>query len=292
MNEWISQVISFEGFTELLPVVHESLLAGLVLGVIAGLVGPMIQVRDLAFAVHGTAELSFAGAAAALLLGASVSMGAVAGSLVAALIIALLGSRARERNSAIGIILPFGLGLGMLFLALYRGRSSNKFGLLAGQIVSVDTAQLTSLAVVAVVIAAVLVPIWRPLFFASVDPVIARARGVPVRTLSIVFMLVLGLACAMSVQLVGALLVMALLIVPTAAATKVSARPGVVVALSVLFAVISAVGGILLSLSPGLPISPYVTTLSFLIYLVCVVIGRIRTRAGWVRRAEPLVPAA
>ena len=127
--------------------------------------------------------------------------------------------------------------------------------------------------------------IWRPLFFASVDPEVARARGVPMRTLSILFMVLLGLTTAMAVQLVGALLVLSLLITPTAAASKITVRPTMLVMWSILFAVVSAVGGILLSLGPGLPISPYVTTVSFLIYLVCLVIGSIRSRRGWGRRA-------
>ena len=98
--------------------------------------------RDLPFAVHGISELSFAGASAALLLGTNVVAGSIVGSLLAAGAIGVLGVRARDRNSVIGILMPFGLGLGVLFLALYKGRAANKFGLLTGQIVAVDTPQL------------------------------------------------------------------------------------------------------------------------------------------------------
>ena len=209
----------------------------------------------------------------------------MAGSLVAAVILGMLGVRAKERNASIGVMLPFGLGIGMLFLSLYDGRSSNKFGLLAGQIVAMESTQITTLAAVAALVTAVLAFIWRPLFFASVDPEVARARGVPMRTLSILFMVLLGLTTAMAVQLVGALLVLSLLITPTAAASKITVRPTMLVVWSILFAVVSAVGGILLSLGPGLPISPYVTTVSFLIYLVCLIIGALRSRRGWGRRA-------
>lgn len=277
-------IINFNNFGQLLPLVQGSLVAGLILGAIAGVIGPMIHARDLSFAVHGTSELSFAGAAAALLFGMNVSTGAILGSLLAAVILGLFGVRARDRNSAIGILLPFGLGIGVLCLGLYKGRSSNKFGLLTGQIVAMESAQLLQLVAVALIIVAVLVPIWRPLFFASVDPEVAAARGVPVRVLSIIFMLVLGLATAMAVQIVGALLVLSLLITPTAAAARVTVRPLTLSILSVLFAVTAAVGGILLSLGPGLPISPYVTTVSFLIFLVCVGVGRVRTKLGWNQR--------
>lgn len=280
-----STIINFNDFATLVPLVTGSIIAGLILGVVSGLIGPMIHARDLAFAVHGTSELSFAGASVALYFGASVTGGAVAGSLVAAVILGMLGVRAKERNASIGVMLPFGLGIGMLFLSLYDGRSSNKFGLLAGQIVAMESTQITTLAAVAALVTAVLVFIWRPLFFASVDPEVARARGVPMRTLSILFMVLLGLTTAMAVQLVGALLVLSLLITPTAAASKITVRPTMLVVWSILFAVVSAVGGILLSLGPGLPISPYVTTVSFLIYLVCLIIGSIRSRRGWGRRA-------
>ncbi len=285
--DWLHTVVNLDGLDELLPLVHDSLIAGLILGVVAGVIGPMIQARDLSFAVHGTSEISFAGASAALFLGVSVVGGAIAGSLVAAVILGMLGVRARERNAAIGILLPFGLGLGGLFLSLYKGRSSNKFGLLTGQIVAVDSNQIAVLAAVAAVIVGALLIIWRPLFFASVDPEVAAARGVPVAALSIAFMLVLGLATAMAVQLVGALLVLSLLITPTAAAAQVTVRPILITLWSTVFAVVSAVGGIVLSLGPGLPISPYVTTVSFVLYLICRAIGAVRRRHGWARR-EPL----
>jgi len=279
-----STIINFDSFSQLVPLVRGSIIAGIILGVLAGLIGPMIHARDLAFAIHGTSELSFAGAAVALFFGASVTKVAVVGSLVAALILGLLGVKAAERNASIGIMLPFGMGIGVLFLSLYKGRSSNKFGLLTGQIVAVDTTELSTLVVVAIFVAVCLGIIWRPLFFASVDPEVAKARGVPMRFLSIVFMLLLGLTTAMAVQLVGALLVLSLLITPTAAAAKVTAHPLAMSLLSIVFATVSAVGGIMLSLGPGLPISPYVTTVSFLIYLVCLGLGAIRQRRGWSRR--------
>ncbi|MEO6957041.1 MAG: metal ABC transporter permease [Antricoccus sp.] len=281
---WLQTIINFDNLGELLQIVVPSLFAGALLGLIAGLIGPMVHARDLAFAVHGTSEISFAGAAIALFLGTSVVAGAVVGSLVAAGVLGLLGVRSKDRNATIGILLPFGLGIGVLFLALYKGRSSNKFGLLTGQIVAVDDSQLLALGIVSLIIVAVLAVIWRPLFFASVDPEVARARGVPVRALSIIFMLVLGLAVAMAVQLVGALLVLSLLITPTSAAAAITVRPLIITVLSVVFAVVAAVGGIVLSLGPGLPISPYVTTVSFLIYLGCRVIGAIRQRRGWSAR--------
>lgn len=270
--DW-SLIFNFTDYGELLWLVRNSILAGAVLGVLGGLIGTFVMSRDLAFTVHGVSELSFAGAAAALLFGVNVVAGSVLGSLVAALLIALLGSRARERNSITAVLMPFGLGLGILCLALYQGRSANKFGLLTGQIVSVDTPQLVAMLVISFIVIAALLVIWRPLAFASVDAEVASAKGVPVRALSLVFMVLLGLATAVAVHVVGALLVLSLLVTPAAAAMRVTARPVLTPLLSVAFAVVSVVGGILLAIGGGLPISPYVTTISFAIYFICRVVG-------------------
>ena len=279
-QDFWSQIFGFANYGELLQLVRNSILAGAILGVVGGLIGPFVMTRDLAFAVHGISELSFAGASAALLFGVNVVAGSIGGSLLAALLIGVLGAKARERNSIIAVLMPFGLGLGILFLALNKGRSANKFGLLTGQIVSVDNPQLLMLVLISIIVIAGLVFLWRPLSFASVDADVARARGLPVTTISIAFMILLGLATAVSIQIVGALLVLSLLVTPAAAAMRVTASPLLTPLLSVIFAVASVVGGILLALGGGLPISPYVTTISFLIYLVCRVIGHRRVRGG------------
>lgn len=285
--DWWSTIFNFDNYGQLLVLVQNSLLAGAILGLVGGLVGVFVMQRDLAFAVHGISELSFAGASAALLLGANVVVGSAAGSLIAAMIIGVLGVRARDRNSIIAVLMPFGLGLGILFLALYTGRSANKFGLLTGQIVSVDDPQLLLLLGISVVVIAALLVMWRPLSFASVDPDIAVARGLPVRGLSLAFMVVLALAVAASIQVVGALLVLSLLVTPAAAAMRLTASPLVTAVLSVVFAVASVVGGILLALGGGLPISPYVTTISFLIYVVARLVAWRRTRARGTGAATP-----
>ena len=277
-------IFDFSDYGELLGLVYTSVIAGAVLGIVGGLIGVFVMQRDMAFAVHGISELSFAGAAAALLLGVNVVAGSLVGSLIAAVLIGMLGSRARDRNSIIGVLMPFGLGLGILFLALYPGRSGNKFGLLTGQIVSVDFSQLGLLISISVVVLVVLLAIWRPLTFDSVDPEVAAARGVPGRALSLVFMVVLGLTVAVSVQIIGALLVLALLVTPAAAALRVSSSPVMVPVLSMTFGFVSAVGGILLAIGGSLPISPYITTISFLIYLACRLIGWRHTRSLQGRR--------
>jgi zinc/manganese transport system permease protein len=274
------QVINFDNYGELLPLVKNSLIAGAVLGVVGGLVSVFVMTRDLPFAVHGVSELSFAGASGALLLGVSVVAGSFVGSLLASLALGVLGMRARDRNSIIGVLMPFGLGLGILFLSLYKGRAANKFGLLTGQIVAINDTSLTVLIITAVAVTSVLASIWRPLMFASVDPEVATARGVPVRFLGPFFVLLLGCTVAVSIQVIGALLILTLLCTPAAAAMQVTSSPNLVPALSVAFALTSMVGGILLALGTTVPISPYVTTISFTIYVICRIVGRVRSGGG------------
>ncbi|WP_431233957.1 metal ABC transporter permease [Mycolicibacterium psychrotolerans] len=254
--------------------VQQALIAAALLALVAGLIGPFIVMRQMSFAVHGSSELSLTGAAFALLVGFNVGLGALVGSALAAVLFGILGQRARERDSAIGVVLAFGLGLAVLFIHLYPGRAGTSFALLTGQIVGVGYSGLTLLIAVTVLVVGVLAISYRPLLFATADPEVAAARGVPVRMLGIVFAALVGVVAAQGVQIVGALLVMSLLITPAAAAARVFSSPAAVIAASVIFAELSAVVGIVLSLAPGVPVSVFVTTISFVIYLVCWAISR------------------
>ncbi|MFE7065549.1 metal ABC transporter permease [Microbacterium sp. NPDC057658] len=271
-------IFSFQDYGELVALLSNSIIAGAVLGLVGGLIGVFVMQRDLAFAVHGVSELSFAGAAAALLFGGSVVLGSLGGALVAAILIGVLGAKARDRNSIVGVLMPFGLGLGILFLSLYDGRSANRFSLLTGQIVSVSSPDLGWLIGISLVVLLGLLVMWNPLRFDSLDPESAAARGVPTRTVSLLFMVLLGLIVAVSVHIIGALLVMALLVTPAAAAMRITAGPVAVPVLAAVSGFVSAVGGILLALAGTLPVSPYITTLSFTIYVVCWIVQRVRSR--------------
>ncbi|WP_100814660.1 metal ABC transporter permease [Microbacterium lacus] len=288
---WEAMFGGLADYGDILALVSNSVIAGAALGLVGGLVGVFIMQRDMAFAVHGISELSFAGAAAALLIGADVVLGSIFGSLIAAGLIGWLGARARDRNSIIGVLMPFGLGLGILFLSLYSGRSANRFSLLTGQIVSVQSGQLSLLIGISLVVLAGIVLIWRPLRFDSLDPQSAAARGVPTTAVSLIFMLLLGLIVAVSVHIIGALLVMALLVTPAAAAMRIASGPLSVPLLAATFGFVSAVGGILLAIAGTLPVSPYITTISFAIYVVCRLVGRRRERVTRAPRSGTSKPA-
>jgi len=289
IGEILDRLFTLEGTRELLALdfVQQALIAGALLALIAGALGPLVVARQVSFAVHGTSELTFTGAAAALLVSSSlVSAGALVGAVLAALVFGLLGLRERERDSVIGAVLAFGLGLGGLFLWLYPGRASNQLALLFGQIVAVGRDDVWLLGGCALAVLVVLAAVWRPLLFASMDPEVAQARGVPVRALSMLFAGLIGVATGLAVPTVGALLVLALLITPAAAAAQVTANPVTALLLATAFAEVAVVGGIVLSLAPGAPISGYVTTIAFVIYLICRGVGTLRRYP----RTSPLNP--
>src|SRR5699024_658246 len=181
-----------------------------------------------------------------------------------------------QRDSSIGVVLAFGLGLAVLFIHLYPGRSGTSFSLLTGQIVGVSEHGLVQMAAIAAIICGALVFLYRPLVFSSADPDAADARGVPVRAINMIFAVLVGLAAAQAVQVVGALLVLSLLITPAAAAAAVTSSPVRAIGLTILFAEVAAVGGMLLSLAPGVPVSVFVTTISFVIYLACRAVAALR----------------
>ena len=255
--------------------VRNALIAATLVAITAGLIGPVVIMRDLAFAVHGSAELAFTGAAAGLLVADDPLLGALLGSIVVATAVGLLGNRVRERNSAIGVILAFGLGVGVYLLSLYKGFATAATNILFGQIFGVSPGQITLLTAIAVGVLIAMVMLYRPLLFASVDPELAEARGVRTRLVGLLFVYVLALTVTEAAQVVGTLLVLSLAITPAAAATRLSARTPVVIAISIAFALISADGGLVLSLlHSDVKASVFISVISFAFYVIARVAAR------------------
>ena len=257
-------------FTDLLAehFVHTALLAGAVVSVVAGSIGIFVVTRGASFAVHAISELGFTGAAGALVIGIDPVIGMIGGSLGVGLVLGLLSIHGRENDSAIGAVLAFGLGLGVLFLSLYQGYATEATNLLFGSIVGVSDHQLRVLVIVGAVVLIGIAVLYRPLLFSSVDPEQAEARGVPLRALAIATFLLLALATAEAIQVVGVLLVLTLVITPAAAAQRLTVRPGRALLLSVAIALVSTEGGTLLSLAKPWPTSFFISSISFAFYLV------------------------
>ncbi len=268
--------------------VHTAFLAGAVVAVISGAIGIFVVTRGASFAVHAISELGFTGAAAALVAGIDPVIGMIGGSLSVGFALGFLSLRGRERDSAIGAVLAFGLGVGVLLLSLYQGYATEATNLLFGSIVGVSDSQLRSLAIVALIVAAGLAIAYRPLLFSSVDPEVAESRGVPLRVLSVLIFLLIALTTAEAIQVVGVLLVLTLVITPAAAAQRLTGNPGVAMLLSIGIALVSTEGGILLALEKPWPTSFFIATISFAIYLIARVIDATRPAASRASRLGPV----
>nr|WP_170292487.1 metal ABC transporter permease [Mycolicibacterium grossiae] len=240
---------------------RNAILGGSVVALAAGIIGYFIIVRSSAFAAHALAHIGFPGATGAVLLGLPVSIGLGVFCVGGALAIGALGKRADEREVATGTILAAATGLGLFFSSLATKSSSTVTNVLFGNLLAVTDEQLVTFGVVLGVIVAVIAFVYRPLLFASVNPEVAEARGVPVRALSVIFMALLGLSITMAVQAVGTLLLFALVVTPAATAIMLTARPGVAIAVATGIALLSVWGGLVVSAMFNVPPSFVITTL-------------------------------
>jgi len=246
--------------------------AGTIVAVLAAVVGWFMVLRRQSFAGHTLAVVSFPGAAAAVWLGVSATVGYFAGSIAAALVIALVprsaSGRPRSQESAvIGTVQAFALAGGALFVSLYGGFLDSITGLLFGSFLGVSDGQVAALGAVALAVLAVLALVGRPLLFSTVDGDVAAARGVPVRALSVLFLVVLGCTAAEVSQITGALLVFALLVMPAAAAQQVTARPVVGLALAVVFGLIVVWVSLSVAFWSPWPVGFWVSTFGFALYV-------------------------
>ncbi len=251
---------------------QNAFLAGTTAAVLAGIVGYFVVLRGEAFAGHTLAIVGFPGAAGAILFGLPQLLGLAVLCTASGLGIGVLGRGAvRDRHAesaAIGTIQAFMLGLGFLFVSLYKGLLEGVYSILFGTFLGVTRAQVLLLLAIAVVALAALALIGRPLLYLSVDEPAAAAAGVPVRVLSIGFLVVLGLAIASTALITGALLVFALLVMPAAAANQLVARPGLAMLVSVGLGLVIVWSGLTLSYFSDLPIGFLVTGVGFVIYAV------------------------
>lgn len=272
--------------------VHVALAAGLLIALLAGLLGPLVVARNNAFAVHGIAELALTGAAGGLLIGLDASTGALLGSVTVGLLLGILGLAGRDRDTATGTLLAAGLGLGVLFLSKVHAYASTGFGLLFGSITAVSDQQLRRLFILTALVIAGLSVLWRPLWFASVDPETAAARGVPTRALAITFPVLLAVAVAQAIQVTGVLLILTLVVNPAAAANRITASPGRAVMVSMTFATAATLGGIVAGLQWNAPVSFFVATFSFTAYLAARIAELLRRRWRWGRPSREVEGAA
>jgi zinc/manganese transport system permease protein len=251
------------------PFMRHAFAAGTIVALLAGVVGYFVVLRQSAFAAHSLSEIGFAGASGGVAYGFSAVLGLLGMSLLGAVVIGLLGKRLRGRDAAIGTVLVFSLGLGSYFITRYKGESaSGPFGLLFGEILGITVHDVWIVGIAAVVTLVAVAAVYRPLLFASLDEDVAEARGVPVRGLSVGFLLILAVAVTAAVQVVGVLLVFALLVTPGAIADRVCRTPGRGIALCVALSLVFVWAGLTVTYYSRFPVGFLIAGFAFAGYLI------------------------
>ena len=240
--------------------------AGTVVAIVAGAVGYFLVLRNLAFAGHALSHVGFAGATGAVLLGVAPFWGLLIFTIAGGVGMGLLGDQLRGRDIAVGIILSLSLGLGVLFLHLYTSHATQATALLFGNVLGVSPENLQDMLVLGVITLVILTAIARPLIFATLDPELAQAKGVSLRLIAVLFLVIVAVAVAEAVQVVGILLVFALMVGPAAAALRCTTRIRTGIALSVIVGVAETGAGIALAYVTDWPPSFWITLLSALVY--------------------------
>ncbi|MFF2808229.1 metal ABC transporter permease [Streptomyces sp. NPDC058000] len=271
------------------PFMVNAFRAGAITAVVSAVVGWFVVLRRQTFAAHTVSTVAFPGAAGAVLLGVSAVYGYFALCVAAALVIAALrGSGDHEESALTGTVQAFLLASGFLFIALYKGLLEGPQTILFGTFLGITSTQVTVLAGVGIGVLAVLALIGRPLLFASIDPQVAAGRGVPVRALSVLFLVLLGAATAEASQITGTLLVFALMVIPAATAQTLTARPGLSLALAVLLAFAATWLGLTAAYYSPYPLGFFVTSFAFAGYVVARGVHALHTIRG---RIKPSLPA-
>jgi zinc/manganese transport system permease protein len=252
--------------------------AATIVAIVAGLVGYFLVLRGQTFAGHALAHVGFTGATGAVLIGLAPLWGLVTMTVMAGIGMGMVDERLAQRDVAIGIVLAFSLGLGLLFLHFFTVHATQATALLFGNVLAVDVATVWTLLGLGILGVTTLAIISRPLLFVSLQPELAEARGVSRRLYSMLFLAIVALTVAECVQIVGVLLVFALMVGPAAAAQRVTTSIGKGLVLAAGLALLEAWSGIALAFYTDWPSSFWITTLSAGIYLLATLppIGRTR----------------
>jgi zinc/manganese transport system permease protein len=263
--------------------------AGTIVAIVAGAIGYFVVLRASSFAAHALSHIGFAGATGAVVIGVSPVFGLLAFTLASGMTIGALGNRLRGRDVTIGIVLAWTLGLGVLFISLYRGYATEAYALLFGEILGISATDVAITLVAGIVTVVALIAVYRPLLFSSVDEELASAKGVPVTVLSIVFMAILAVAVTEAVQVVGVLLIFALIVTPAAIAVRFTSRPSIAILTGIVLALLFTWLGLAIAYYSPHPVSFFITSLAFFTYLGVRLSEPVRSRLGRRSARAPFV---
>jgi zinc/manganese transport system permease protein len=251
---------------------QNAIVTGTIIAIIAGVTGYFVVLRRSAFTAHAFSEIGFAGASGAILLNIAPIFGLLLGSILGGIAIAGLGRRAANRDTQIGIVLAFALGLGLLFISLYNvktGEFSNAaVSILFGEIIGVSSSEVLLTLVAGVGILFAIGFLYRPLLFASLDEDVAEAKGMPMLFLGTAFILVVAIAVSFAVQVTGVLLIFSLMVTPAATAQYLSRKPQSAIIFSVGIALTATWLGLFIAFFTPYPVSFFITAIAFGFYLL------------------------
>jgi zinc/manganese transport system permease protein len=270
-----------------LAFVQNAVFAGTIVAIVTAIVGYFVVLRAQAFATHALANIGFTGATAAALLGLNPLLGTFIFTIAASIGVGALGERVRGRDVEVGMIFSFALGLGVLFLNLYTQFASETVSILFGSLLSVSRSSVLIMLVSGLAVLLVLLILFRPLLFSSIDPEVAQARGLPVQALSIAFMILLAITISEAVQVVGVLLVFALLVAPAATAERLTHRPLTTIMLAMVLSLLFTWSGLLLAFVTRFPVSFYIAALAACAYFASLLISRVLTPRRYKERPHP-----
>lgn len=241
--------------------------AGTIVAIVAGIIGYFIVLRRSSFAAHALSHIGFAGAAGAVLFGINPLLGLLVFTCGGGFAIATLGRRAATRDVQIGTVLAFMLGIGVLFISLYSGYATEAYSLLFGEILGISSSDVLVTAVAGLVLIVAVAIIYRPLLFTSLDEDVAEAKGISIFWIGVAFMTLVAVATSIAVQVVGVLLIFALMVTPAAAAQLIARRPLQGITISVVVALLATWISLFISFYLPYPVSFFITTITFLVYL-------------------------
>jgi len=242
--------------------------AGTVVAIVAGIVGYFVVLRRLSFAAHALSHAGFAGAAGAVLIGLNPIIGLLAFTSGGGIAMALLGRKAASQDVQIGTVLAFMLGLGVLFISLYKGYATEAYSLLFGEILGISRSDVIVTCIAGVITVIAMALLYRKLLFTSLDEDVAEAKGVSILGMNLAFMLLIALATSIAVQVVGVLLIFALMVTPAAIADRLAQKPAQGIAISICVALLVTWLGLFISYYLPYPVSFFITSIVFIIYIV------------------------
>ncbi len=249
------------------PFMQHAFETGTIVAIVAGIIGYLVVLRKSSFAAHALSHIGFAGAAGAVLAGVNPIFGLLLFTTTSGAGIAVLGKNASQRDVEIGTVLAFVMGLGVLFISLYTGYATEAYSILFGDILGISSSGVILTLIVSIIILAIAAVVYRPILFASLDGNVAEAKGMRVLWLGLAFMLLLAASISIAVQVVGVLLIFALMVTPAAISMRLTKKPAYAILLSVAIALAATWAGLIISFYQPYPVSFLITTIIFALYI-------------------------